>query len=54
MSTRAATTRANQAFEAHAAVLRAQVATPSLLDNPFWTIIRQDAYERAVIEFEKV
>jgi hypothetical protein len=49
----AADQRAEQAFAAHAAILKAQVADRSLVDNPFWIMLRQDAYERAFNEFEK-
>ncbi len=45
--------RATDAFAAHAALLKAQVADRALVDNPFWIMLRQDAYERAFVEFEK-
>ena len=47
-------TRAMQAQEAHYAIVRATAAQPSLRANPFWTLIRQDAYERFAIEFQKL
>lgn len=34
------------AFNAHAALVRAEKQDPHLKDNPFWTMLRQDAYER--------
>ena len=46
-------TKADQAFTAHAAMLKAQAADPSLRDNPFWVMLRNDAYERFHIEFIK-
>ena len=39
-------TRAKQTFEAHAALLRAERDNPALRDNPAWTMLRQDAFER--------
>lgn len=35
-----------QAFAAHAALIKMELRHPSLKDNPFWTMLRQDAYER--------
>lgn len=46
--------RAQQAYEAHAAIMRQTAATPALLDNPYWTMLRQDAFERAMVEIEAV
>ena len=34
------------AFAAHSALLKAEADTPTLKDNPFWIMLRQDAYER--------
>ena len=48
------TETADQAFAAHAAIMRAQAGNPALSDNPFWTILRQDAYERFAVEFAKL
>lgn len=45
------TRRAADAYEAHAALLRTEAANPSLLKNPFWVIMRQDAYEQFAIAF---
>lgn len=41
------------AFNVHAALLRAQRDAPSLADNPLFTMMKQDAYERFHIAFEK-
>jgi hypothetical protein len=45
---------ADQAFQAHQAVLLMSIQKPSLADNPFWTMLKQDAYERFVLALEKV
>ena len=37
--------RAREAFDVHAALLKAQRENPALLRNPQWTVLRQDAYE---------
>lgn len=37
--------RAEQAWEAHSALLRAEAANPALRDNPVWKCLRMDAYE---------
>lgn len=44
--------RADQAFKAHRALLLAEIANAGLAANPFWTMIRQDAYERFANAFE--
>ena len=44
--------RAEDAFAVHAALLKAQVNDPALRDNPQWTIIRQEAFERFSLAFE--
>lgn len=48
---------AEQAFEAHAAMVRAESVTPGLAGNPFWQALRDTAfarfssvYERAVLK----
>jgi hypothetical protein len=38
--------RADQAFFAHSAILKAELVDRALQDNPFWTMLKQDAYER--------
>ena len=47
------TERQEQAFAAHAAMVKAENATPSLRHNPFWIMLRQDAYERFAISIEE-
>jgi len=42
------------AFAVHAALLRAERDEPSLRENPRWILIRMDATEAFVVEFEKV
>jgi hypothetical protein len=42
--------RAAQAFEAHRAILLAELRSSELRDNPFWTMLRQDAFERFALE----
>lgn len=46
--------QAKLAFEAHAALLVAEAANPSLSNNPAWTVLRQDAYERFASAYRKV
>lgn len=38
--------KAEQAFAAHRALLLAEVDNQSLRNNPYWILLRQDAYER--------
>jgi hypothetical protein len=38
--------KAGMAYAAHQALLMAEHAAPELADNPYWTMLRQDAYER--------
>lgn len=45
-------TRAAQAYDVHAALLRIEQAHPELRGNPFWIMLKQDAYERFHIAFE--
>jgi hypothetical protein len=45
--------QALDAFAVHAALLRAERAEPSLRENPRWILIRMDAAEAFVVEFEK-
>ena len=45
---------ANQAFAVHAGLLRAECNNPELADNPFWTMLKQDAYERFFTAFKEV
>lgn len=40
-----------QAEAAYLALMRADKAEPSLRDNPYWTILKQDAYERYMVLF---
>lgn len=44
--------QAEDAFQVHAALARCEAAVPTLTDNPQWTILRQDAFERFAIAFE--
>ena len=37
---------ADDAFVAWAAIQKAEAADPRLKDNPHWTMLRQDAWER--------
>lgn len=47
------TQRADQAFAAHAAMMQAEARSQALRDNPFWTMLRQDAFERFALELER-
>lgn len=44
--------RAEDAWEAHKALIKAEVACPALADNPVWLCLRMDAYEAFVCAFE--
>lgn len=44
--------KAATAFAAHSALLKAERANPELLDNPIWTMLRQDAFEAFANAFE--
>ena len=44
--------RAQQAFAAHTALLLAEKGDRALRNNPFWTILKQDAYERFALELQ--
>jgi len=44
--------RASLAFDVHSALLRIEAEYPDLKDNPFWIMLKQDAYERFHIAFE--
>lgn len=46
--------RAEQAFAVHAGLLGLEELRPELKHNPFWTMLRQDAYERFAVAFEEV
>ena len=46
--------KADESFAAHTALLKAERADPSLFNNPQWTILRQDAYERFALAFERL
>lgn len=46
--------RAAQAYDVHAALLRMERIKPDLRDNPFWIMLKQDAYERFHVAFEAV
>lgn len=44
--------RAADAFAAHQALLRAEALNQRLKENPFWQLIRADAYEAFCQAFE--
>lgn len=46
--------RASDAYNAHIALLMAENSDPTLKDNPFWTVLRQDAFEAFSNAFRKV
>lgn len=46
--------RAEQAFAVHANLLGLEELRPELKHNPFWTMTKQDAYERFALAFEEV
>jgi hypothetical protein len=46
--------RADNAFRAHKALLHAERDNPKLKDNPHWTLLRQEAFERFAEAFERV
>jgi hypothetical protein len=49
-SARTPQTRAEQAWEVHHMLLLMEVRNQSLRNNPFWTMMRQDAYERFALD----
>ena len=52
MSIKHRTKQSDFAWQAYAAIMRCETGRPDLKENPFWTMLRHDAYERFVIEFE--
>lgn len=52
ISTKHRTKQSDAAWQAYAAIMRCETRRPDLKENPFWTMLRHDAYERFVIEFE--
>jgi hypothetical protein len=46
--------RAEQAWEAHSMLLLIEVRIPTLRNNPFWTVLRQDAFERFALELGEI
>ncbi len=46
--------KADQAFAAHSALIRAEREQPALKDNPQWQCLRMDTYEEFCRAFEKV
>lgn len=36
--------KADLAFEVHQALMKAEADNPSLRENPFWAVLRSDAY----------
>jgi hypothetical protein len=44
---------AEQAFEAHAALVRAESVTPSLAGNPYWQALRDTAFARFSAVYDK-
>ena len=45
---------AERAFAVHANLLGLEELRPELKHNPFWTMTKQDAYERFALAFEEV
>lgn len=45
---------ADRAFDAHRAILMVEIARPELRENPFWTMLKQDAYVRFCEAMERV
>lgn len=46
------TQRANDAWEAHRALVQCEIANPELSANPVWQLLRMDAYETFCAAFE--
>lgn len=46
--------RAELAFAAHCALVKAETENPALANNPFWTMLRHDTWEAFVTAYEKV
>lgn len=46
--------KAMDAYDAHRAVLMAEQKDPALRQNPFWTMIRQDAFEQFARAFSVI
>lgn len=46
--------KAEMAWQANLAMLKAQVADNSLFDNPYWVAAREFSYGRFLQEFEKL
>ena len=44
---------AEQAFEAHAALVRAESVTPGLAGNPYWQALRDAAFARFNLVYRK-
>jgi hypothetical protein len=44
-------TRAQQAYEAHVALLDQERRFPTLKNNPAWQVLRADAYENFALAF---
>lgn len=42
---------AARAYDVHAALVKAEARNPTLRDNPQWTILRADAYDRFAMAF---
>jgi len=47
-------TRAHEAWEAHQAMVKAEIRQPSLKDNPAWVTLRETAMAVFLSAFEKV
>lgn len=45
---------AENAFQAHAALLKAERDDRLLRRNPYWSLLRQDGYERFALAFEAI
>lgn len=46
--------RAHQAWEAHTALIRAELRQPALKDNPQWAVLRDVAAANFISAFEEV
>lgn len=45
--------RRQEAWQVHQVLMLVEASTPSLRTNPFWTMLKQDAYERFAIELTR-
>lgn len=45
--------QANDAFEAHRALMLMEVRSPQLAENPAWTVLRQEAFAQFAMAFDR-